>query len=90
MTPNAPVPPDPLTHGQRRARRPVGASRPLLRSRRSKVVAGVCGGIAVFVGAAPNAVRALWLVSLLPSLGITALAYPALWVLLPLEADPEA
>jgi len=61
-----------------------------LRSRRSKVVAGVCGGIAAFVGAPPNAVRALWLLSLLPSLGITALAYPALWVLLPLEAEPGA
>jgi len=87
VTPNAPIPSDPLAHDQRRARRPVGASGPLLRSRRSKVVAGVCGGIAGFVGAPPNAVRTLWLLSLLPSLGLTALAYPALWLLLPREAD---
>jgi phage shock protein C len=91
----APVPPneptatlDPLPHRQRRARRPLGAEAPLRRSREHRVVAGVCGGIATFVGARPRTVRWLWIVSLLPSLGITALAYPALWWLLPLQATP--
>lgn len=78
--------PDPLPHDQRRARRPTGAAGPLRRSSRDRVVAGVCGGIAEFVGARPWHVRALWLVSLLPSLGITLWAYPMLWLLLPAHA----
>lgn len=77
--------PDPLTHAQRRARRPVGAERPLHRAREGRVLAGVCAGIAAFVGTRASTVRVLWLVSLVPSLGITALAYPAAWWLLPLE-----
>jgi len=74
---------DPLTHQQRRARRPWGATQPLHRSRDTRLIAGVCGGIADFTGANPAWVRGLWLLSLIPSLGITALAYPLLWLLLP-------
>lgn len=74
---------DPLLHEQRRARRPIGADRPLRRARRGKVLGGVCAGIAAFVGTRTSIVRALWVVSLVPSLGITALAYPAAWWLIP-------
>ncbi len=92
MTPSDPGPArtsDPLRHEQRRARRPLGADAPLLRSRR-RLLGGVCGGIANFVGARAGVVRSIWLLSLLPSLGITALAYPAMWLLLPLEpASPR-
>ena len=90
MNPDGPGPSrarDPLRHAQRRARRPLGADAPLLRSRR-RVFGGVCGGIADFVGTRPGVVRGIWLLSLLPSLGITALAYPAMWLLLPLEPAP--
>jgi len=52
---------------------------------RQRVVGGVCAGIAGFVGTRANVVRGIWLFSLLPSLGITALAYPAMWLLLPIE-----
>ena len=91
MTPSDPAhrgPGDPLRHDQRRARRPIGATAPLQRSRR-RVLGGVCAGIASFIGARTSVVRAIWLVSLLPSLGITALAYPAMWLLLPLEPAPD-
>jgi phage shock protein PspC (stress-responsive transcriptional regulator) len=79
---------DPLAHDQRRARRPAGAAGPLRRSEGRRVVAGVCGGIATFVGARPAAVRLLWAASLIPSLGSTALAYPVLWWLLPSDRTP--
>jgi len=82
------APGDPLRHEQRRARRPVGASAPLVRSRH-RILGGVCAGIASFIGARASVVRTIWLVSLLPSLGITALAYPAMWLLLPLEPAPD-
>ena len=76
---------DPLLHEQRRARRPIGADRPLRRARQGRVLGGVCAGIADFVGTRAAIVRALWIVSLVPSLGITALAYPAAWWLIPPE-----
>ncbi|MFU8887619.1 MAG: PspC domain-containing protein [Trueperaceae bacterium] len=60
-----------------------------MRSRR-RVFGGVCAGIADFVGTRANVVRGIWLFSLLPSLGITALAYPAMWLLLPLEPAPAS
>lgn len=75
---------DPLRHDQRRARRPIGADRPLVRARHGRMLGGVCAGIAAFVGTRATIVRALWIVSLVPSLGITALAYPAAWWLIPL------
>lgn len=75
---------DALTHGQRRARRP-GAIPPLRRARRGRWLAGVSLGIARFVGTDVRVVRALWLLSLPLSLGITSLGYVLLWALLPLE-----
>ena len=47
------------------------------------MLGGVCAGIADFVGTRASIVRVLWVVSLVPSLGITALAYPAAWWLIP-------
>lgn len=87
MTPHGPPAErsDPLPHSQRRARRPAGADRPLRRAREGRRLGGVCAGIAAFVDASPTVVRALWLVSLVPSLGVTALAYPVAWWLIPLE-----
>jgi phage shock protein PspC (stress-responsive transcriptional regulator) len=76
---------DPLAHNQRRARRPAGAERPLRRQRKGRVIGGVCAGIGRFVGVSANIPRALWLISLIPSLGTTLLAYPLLWLLLPEE-----
>jgi phage shock protein PspC (stress-responsive transcriptional regulator) len=73
---------DPLPHDQRRARRPVGAHERLRRAE-GGWIGGVCAGIAAFTGARVGIVRGIWLASLLPSLGITALAYPMLWLLLP-------
>lgn len=75
---------DVLSHDQRRARRPH-ASQPLRRSREHAVVAGVCGGMADFVGASPRLVRTVWLVSLVPFLGMTAIGYVLLWWLVPRE-----
>lgn len=85
MTTHEPIEhhPDPLPHQQRRARRPHGASQPLRRNREQRLIAGVCAGIATFVGSTPRRIRILWLLTLVPSLGVTAFAYPLLWLLLP-------
>lgn len=87
--PRDPTTSGPLLHDQRRARRPASATAPLRRSRSERMLVGVCGGIARFVGARPRTVRLIWVASLVPSLGFTALAYPAMWWLLPLEAPAD-
>jgi len=78
---------DALRHGQRRARRPQGPE-PLARPRGAgRMLGGVAAGIARFVGADVRVVRVLWVVSCVPSLGVTALGYLALWLLLPLDTS---
>lgn len=75
---------DLLLHRQRRARRPSGQA-PLTRARQGRWIAGVAQGIARFVGTRAVLVRVVWVLSLVVSLGITALGYLALWLLLPSE-----
>ncbi len=81
-TPSAERPADGLLHDQRRARRP-NTTASLRRSGSDRVIAGVCGGIAAYVDASPGIVRILFVVSLIPSIGVTGLGYLLLWWLLP-------
>lgn len=78
-------PADGLLHDQRRARRPDTRAT-LRRSRDTRLLAGVCGGIADYVDASPTVVRAIFALSLIPSIGVTALGYLVLWWLLPQAA----
>jgi len=80
-------PVDGLLHDQRRARRPDTVVS-LRRSEEARVLAGVCAGIAAYVDASPGLVRAIFALSLVPSIGVTGLAYLVLWWLLP--AAPAA
>ena len=58
----------------------------LLRSRRNKMIAGVCGGIANSLGWTPTSVRILYvLVSILSAAFPGILVYIILWILMPLE-----
>ena len=63
---------------------------PLRRSRRHRIVAGVCGGLAEWLGWRPLLVRVLFvLVGALPFLsGI--LVYLVLWLMIPEEGGPPA
>ena len=67
---------------------PRREGRPLRRSRRHRIVAGVCGGIAEWLGWSPLLVRVLFVViGALPFLsGI--LVYLVLWLVVP--ADDQA
>jgi len=76
--------PDALVHDERRGRRPT-TDRALRRSRSQRVLAGVCGGIAEFVGVSPSTVRVVYALSAIPSLGMTAVGYLLLWWLIPAE-----
>ena len=74
---------DPLAHDQRRVGRRAAAGR--LTRGRSRVLGGVAYGVAEFVGANPRHVRWLFALASLLSLGIGAIVYALLWLLLPLD-----
>ena len=66
----------------------MALDRPLRRSRRHRVVAGVCGGLADWLGWDVTLVRILYVaVSQLSSAFPGILVYLILWLLIPNEAD---
>ena len=57
---------------------------PLVRSRRNKVIAGVCGGIANWLGWGPTMVRILYVViSAISAAFPGILVYLILWIAMP-------
>ncbi len=59
---------------------------PLSRSRRHRVIAGVCGGIAEWLGWDPTVVRVLYvLLSILSVAFPGILVYIVLWIVMPEE-----
>ena len=62
--------------------------RPLLRSRRHRMIAGVCGGIAEWLGWDPTLVRVLYVVGSILSVAFPGiLVYIILWIIVPSAAD---
>ena len=61
---------------------------PLRRSRRRRLLAGICGGVATWLGISPLIVRILWLaitvVPVLPGLPL----YLIMWLVVPFE-EPD-
>ena len=66
-----------------------GASRRLTRSRLDRKVAGVCGGLAEYLGVDATPVRLLWLIlTILPGAFVGGLlAYIVAWIIMP--APPQ-
>ena len=63
---------------------------PLRRSRRHKMIAGVCGGIAEWLGWDPTLVRVLYVVISIVSIAFPGiLVYLLLWIIMP-KAPKEA
>lgn len=73
-----------LAHDQRRARKPF-TDRKLTRSRDQRLIGGVCGGFATFIGTSARNVRLVYALSVVLSVGTTAVGYLLLWLLLPAE-----
>jgi phage shock protein C len=60
-------------------------SKKLRRSRRNRVVAGVCGGLGEFFGLSPIWFRLAFLIALIPG-GIPGIgAYILFWLIVPIE-----
>lgn len=62
-------------------------NRRLLRSRKTRVIAGVCGGIADFFGLDPSAVRIAYFLLTLFSVFSGVPIYIVLWLLIPEEGS---
>ncbi|HTI56868.1 MAG TPA: PspC domain-containing protein [Verrucomicrobiae bacterium] len=59
---------------------------PLRRSRKHKMIAGVCGGIAEWLGWDPTVVRVLYVVVSIVSVAFPGiLCYLVLWIVMPKE-----
>jgi len=59
---------------------------PLYRSRKHKVIAGVCGGLADWLGWDPTVVRIAYVLISIVSIGFPGtIAYIILWVVMPKE-----
>jgi phage shock protein C len=62
----------------------VNPANPLRRSRQSRMIAGVCGGLAEWLGWDPTVVRVLYVVvSVLSAAFPGIVAYIVLWMLIP-------
>ncbi len=57
--------------------------RRLTRRRDDRMIAGVCGGVADYLGLDPTLVRLLAVVAAIVSVGTVAVAYIAAWILMP-------
>jgi phage shock protein C len=67
----------------------VDPGKPITRSRRARMVAGVCGGIAEWLGWDPSVVRVLYiLVTVFTGFVLGLAAYVVLWFFLP-ESESE-
>ncbi|MDE2815493.1 MAG: PspC domain-containing protein [Chloroflexota bacterium] len=55
----------------------------LTRSRDERMLAGVCGGLAEFLGMDTTLMRVLWVVATFISGGVTLIAYPIFWLVMP-------
>lgn len=62
------------------------SGRGLVRSRGDRLIAGVCGGLAAWLGWSPNAVRLLYVaVSILSAAFPGIIVYLVLWLVMPEE-----
>ncbi|MDD1675301.1 MAG: PspC domain-containing protein [Methanomicrobiales archaeon] len=57
----------------------------LYRSKRNRVVAGVCGGIGEYLEIDPTVIRVIWALFTIFSMGVGILAYLAAWIIIPEE-----
>lgn len=59
---------------------------PLYRSRRYRILAGVCGGLAEWLGWSPTLVRVLYVIGSILSIAFPGtIVYIVLWVIMPKE-----
>jgi phage shock protein PspC (stress-responsive transcriptional regulator) len=68
---------------------PPGKPKRLTRSLRDRKLAGICGGMADYLGIDPAIVRILWVLAAFVSIGVAVLLYLALIFVVPNEDEPQ-
>ncbi|MBK6909898.1 MAG: PspC domain-containing protein [bacterium] len=63
--------------------------RRLLRTANDKKIAGICGGFGSYFKVDPTLVRVLWILAVFLSAGVALLLYLILWIVMPLDIDPD-
>lgn len=63
---------------------------PLHRSRRHRLIAGVCGGVAEFLGWSPTLVRVLWVILTPTTMFAGFIIYILLWIFMPTGSESTA
>ena len=59
----------------------------LIRTRKGRLLAGVCSGIGEYTGIDPTVVRVIFLALTLVTAGVFAVVYLAAWVIIPEEGE---
>ncbi len=59
----------------------------LYRSKKERLLGGVCGGIGKYSDVDPTVIRLIWIVLTLLSVGIGIIAYIIAWIIVPEEED---
>lgn len=57
----------------------------LYRSKKNRIIAGVCGGIGEYFNVDPTLIRLLWLLISVMSAGSGIIAYIIAWIIIPEE-----
>ena len=55
----------------------------LFRSRKNRMIAGVCGGIGEYLEIDPTVIRLIWVLLVFLSFGAAILAYIVAWIIVP-------
>ena len=59
------------------------AHKKLYRSKKEKILGGVCSGIGEYLDADPTIIRLAWILLTLLSLGVGIIAYLIAWIIIP-------
>ncbi len=57
----------------------------LYRSRKSRMIAGICGGIGEYFGVDPTIIRLVWALFTIASIGGGIILYLIAWIIIPEE-----
>jgi phage shock protein PspC (stress-responsive transcriptional regulator) len=59
----------------------------LYRSRKERILGGVCGGLGEHIDVDPSIIRLVWVIVSLVSLGIGIIVYLVAWIIIPESPD---
>jgi len=62
----------------------------LYRSRKEKIIGGVCGGLGEFLDVDPTIIRLLWAIITILSIGAGIVAYLVAWIIIPERKKPKS